>query len=59
MLASHLREAQMKQLMAWVYAPLFWAGFIGWALWLVQRDALQWLGLVFVLAVAVSFIAEW
>ncbi|PMU23358.1 MULTISPECIES: sterol desaturase family protein [unclassified Pseudomonas] len=49
----------MKQLMAWVYAPLFWAGFIGWALWLVQRDALQWLGLVFVLAVAVSFIAEW
>ena len=26
----------MKQLLAWVYAPLFWVGFIGWALWLVQ-----------------------
>jgi hypothetical protein len=50
----------MKQLMAWVYAPLFWTGFIGWGLWLVHLAAPQGLVLAFGAAVAVSFpVRDW
>ena len=48
----------MKQMLAWLYAPVFWAGFIGGGLWLVAIGASQWLLAVFALAIGVSFIAE-
>lgn len=48
----------MKQILAWLYAPVFWAGFIGGGLWLVAIGASQWLLAVFALAIGVSFIAE-
>ena len=48
----------MKHILAWLYAPLFWAGFIGAGLWLVTLGASQWLLAVFALAIGVSFIAE-
>lgn len=43
----------MKQLVSGIYAPVFWTGFIGWAL--AQPD---WLVLVFATAVVVSFAVE-
>ncbi|TDR43763.1 sterol desaturase/sphingolipid hydroxylase (fatty acid hydroxylase superfamily) [Pseudomonas brenneri] len=48
----------MKQILAWLYAPVFWVGFIGGGLWLVAVGASQWLLAVFALAIGVSFIAE-
>ncbi|MBK5528062.1 sterol desaturase family protein [Pseudomonas sp. TH06] len=48
----------MKRLMAGLYAPLFWGGFIGLGLWLADVSTL-WLLPLFVAALAVSFIAEW
>ena len=48
----------MKQILAWLYAPVFWVGFIGGGLWLVTVGASQWLLAVFALAIGVSFIAE-
>ncbi|MFO2462711.1 sterol desaturase family protein [Pseudomonas sp. 15FMM2] len=48
----------MKQVMAWVYAPLFWAGFIGGGVWLVSIGVAQGLVVVFAAAIGVSFIAE-
>ncbi|MFL1503091.1 sterol desaturase family protein [Pseudomonas sp. O64] len=43
----------MKRLVAWLYAPVFLLGFVGWGLW--QPDALVW---VFATALAVSFLTE-
>lgn len=43
----------MKRLVSWIYAPAFWLGFIGCGLW--QPNSLI---LLFVIAVAVSFLAE-
>ena len=48
----------MKRLMAGLYAPLFWGGFIGLGVWLAEVSTL-WLLPLFVAALAVSFIAEW
>lgn len=48
----------MKQIMAWLYAPVFWAGFIGGGLWLVAKGEPHWLLAVFAVAIGVSFIAE-
>lgn len=48
----------MKQILAGLYAPVFWVGFIGGGLWLVTVGASQWLLAVFALAIGVSFIAE-
>ncbi|MFJ2714563.1 sterol desaturase family protein [Pseudomonas sp. NPDC087346] len=48
----------MKRMIAGLYAPLFWGGFIGGALWLADVSTL-WLLPLFGLALAVSFIAEW
>ena len=43
----------MKRLVSGIYAPAFLLGFIAWGMWQPQ-----WLLLVFVTAVAVSFLAE-
>jgi sterol desaturase/sphingolipid hydroxylase (fatty acid hydroxylase superfamily) len=43
----------MKHLVAWLYAPVFLLGFVGWGLW--QPDAVVW---VFATALAVSFVTE-
>jgi len=51
-------EVQMKRIFAGVYAPLFWAGFIGAGVWLSDVSTLALLPL-FGLALAVSFAAEW
>lgn len=48
----------MKRLVSWLYAPVFFAGFIGWALAYVQAGQPQGLLLVFASAVAVSFLVE-
>ncbi|BBP72407.1 hypothetical protein PHLH6_44110 [Pseudomonas sp. Seg1] len=48
----------MKRLMAGLYAPLFWGGFIGLGVWLAEVSTL-WLLPLFIAALAVSFIAEW
>ncbi|TMU82052.1 sterol desaturase family protein [Pseudomonas fluorescens] len=48
----------MKRIVAGLYAPLFWGGFIGGGLWLAQWSAL-WLLPLFVAALSVSFAAEW
>ncbi|WP_085693933.1 MULTISPECIES: sterol desaturase family protein [unclassified Pseudomonas] len=47
----------MRLILAWCYAPLFFVGFIGAAVWLAGGSA-GWLLLLFVLALAVSFAAE-
>ncbi|MHC8313286.1 sterol desaturase family protein [Pseudomonas sp. GT1P32] len=51
----------MKRIVARIYAPLFWAGFIGVGVWLVGYIRLSpgWLLPVFLTALAVSFLAEW
>lgn len=51
----------MKGLLACLYAPLFWAGFIGTGLWLVGACGVApgWLALLFVVALVLSFAAEW
>lgn len=48
----------MKRIIAGLYAPLFWGGFIGGAVWLAEVSTL-WLLPLFSVALAVSFIAEW
>ena len=49
----------MKRIVARLYAPLFWGGFIGGGLWLAQLlDRPGWLPL-FGAALVVSFAAEW
>lgn len=48
----------MKRLVACIYAPMFLAGFISWGYVLLQDGRPQWLILVFLTAVAVSFVAE-
>lgn len=47
----------MKALFSGAYAPLFWGGFIGLSLMLV--DTPEWLPVVFLCALGVSFLAEW
>lgn len=51
----------MKRILAGLYAPVFWVGFIGAGLWLVSvvGRSLEWLVPVFLVALAVSFLAEW
>lgn len=51
----------MKRIAAGLYAPVFWAGFIGTGLWLVGVEGLsvEWLVPVFLGALVVSFLAEW
>ncbi len=58
MLVSQPLETHMKQILAWLYAPVFWVGFIGLGLWLVTVGASPWLLAVFMVAIGVSFIAE-
>lgn len=48
----------MKRIVARLYAPLFWGGFIGGGLCLAQWSTL-WLLPLFVAALAISFAAEW
>lgn len=48
----------MKRIFSWLYAPLFWVGFIGGAIGLAGYSLL-WLLPLFVLALAVSFAGEW
>jgi len=47
----------MKAVLSWVYAPVFWFGFLGASLGWVE--SLWCLPLLFLPAVAVSFLAEW
>ena len=51
----------MKRIVAGLYAPVFWTGFIGASLWLVGVAGLsvEWLVPVFLVALAVSFLTEW
>lgn len=51
----------MKRILAGLYAPVFWVGFIGAGLWLVgvAGRSVEWLVPVFLVALAVSFLAEW
>ncbi|WP_277758941.1 sterol desaturase family protein [Pseudomonas sp. A34-9] len=48
----------MKRLIAGLYAPLFWGGFIGLGVWLAEASTL-WLLPLFLAALVVSFMAEW
>lgn len=48
----------MKRMFSWLYAPVFWAGFIGSGIGLAGHSTLLLLPL-FVLALAISFSAEW
>ncbi|NWB98293.1 sterol desaturase family protein [Pseudomonas gingeri] len=47
----------MKSVLSWLYAPVFWCGFLGASLGLFEQ--LWSLPLLFLLAVTVSFLAEW
>lgn len=51
----------MKRILAGLYAPVFWVGFIGAGLWLVgvAGCSVEWLVPAFFVALAVSFLAEW
>lgn len=51
----------MKYIFARIYAPAFWGGFIGASLWLTGVAGLRegWLLLLFLAALALSFLAEW
>lgn len=48
----------MKRIFSWLYAPLFWGGFIGGGIGLAGHSLL-WLVPLFAMALAVSFAAEW
>ncbi|MBV4476505.1 sterol desaturase family protein [Pseudomonas botevensis] len=48
----------MKRIFSWLYAPLFWGGFIGGAIGLVGYST-WWLLPLFAVALVVSFSAEW
>ncbi len=48
----------MKRIFSWLYAPLFWLGFIGGGIGLAGHSLL-WLMPLFAVALAVSFTAEW
>ncbi|WP_423204148.1 sterol desaturase family protein [Pseudomonas kribbensis] len=48
----------MKRIFSWLYAPMFWLGFIGGGIGLAGYSLL-WLMPLFGLALAVSFAAEW
>lgn len=48
----------MKRIFSWLYAPLFWLGFIGGGIGLAGHSLL-WLLPLFAVALAVSFSAEW
>ncbi|MNF61820.1 Fatty acid hydroxylase superfamily protein [compost metagenome] len=51
----------MKTIIAGLYAPVFWGGFIGAGVWLIGVGGLStlWLMLLFIAALLVSFLAEW
>lgn len=51
----------MKRMLAWLYAPLFFGGFIGTGLWLMSggKTFPGGLLLLFIVALGVSFLAEW
>jgi sterol desaturase/sphingolipid hydroxylase (fatty acid hydroxylase superfamily) len=51
-------EVDMKRIFSWLYAPLFWLGFIGGGIGLAGHSLL-WLMPLFAVALAVSFTAEW
>ena len=51
----------MKRMLAWLYAPLVFAGFIGAGVWWMSAGPASASGLlgVFGAALGVSFLAEW
>ncbi|WP_438299479.1 sterol desaturase family protein [Pseudomonas sp. NMS19W] len=48
----------MKRIFSWLYAPVFWVGFIGGGIGLAGLSLL-WLMPLFAVALVVSFAAEW